>query len=81
MTMKKINKSTARKLWNEKKPFLIVACNMRPEYGILIGATGHTYEECETIFHETFETMYNSFCYYNCNSVTGRYPAFYLPEE
>lgn len=78
--MKKIRKTEARKLWNERKPFFITACNMRPECGILIGGVGHTYEENESVFHDSFDTMYNAFCYYNCNNETGRYPAFYVPE-
>lgn len=74
-TMKKINKSTARKLYNEGKEFWITACNMRPEAGILIGST--SFEQMAGV---SFDAMVNSFSYYNCDSERGRYPAYYVEE-
>lgn len=74
-TMKKINKSTARKLYNEGKEFWITACNMRPEYGILIGSL--SFEQMAGV---SFDAMVNSFSYYNCDSERGRYPAYYVEE-
>ena len=72
--MKKINKTTARKLYNQGAEFWITACNMRPECGILINP--------ETPYEfENFDQLYNSFSYYNCNPETGRYPAFYINEN
>lgn len=77
--MTKINKAAARKLFSKHKEFWIVPCNLRPEYGVLIGATGHTYDEIESGFKNTFDKLVNQFEYYNCNNETGRYSAFYLP--
>ena len=74
-TMKKINKSTARKLYNEGKEFWITACNMRPECGILIGSL--SFEQMAGV---SFDAMVNSFSYYNCDSERGRYPAYYVEE-
>lgn len=74
-TMKKINKSTARKLYDEGKEFWITACNMRPEYGILIGSL--SFEQMAGV---SFDAMVNSFSYYNCDSERGRYPAYYVEE-
>ena len=74
-TMKKINKSTARKLYNEGKEFWITACNMRPEYGILIGSL--SFEQMAGV---SFDAMVNSFSYYNCDGERGRYPAYYVEE-
>ena len=74
-TMKKINKSTARKLYNEPKEFWITACNMRPEAGILIGSL--SFEQMAGV---SFDAMVNSFSYYNCDSERGRYPAYYVEE-
>ena len=74
-TMKKINKATARKLYNEGKEFWITACNMRPEYGILIGSL--SFEQMAGV---SFDAMVNSFSYYNCDSERGRYPAYYVEE-
>lgn len=73
--MKKITKVTARKLYNEGKEFWITACNMRPEVGILIGST--SFERMADI---PFDTMVNSFTYYNCDNERGRYPAYYVEE-
>lgn len=72
----KINKRTARKLYNTGKPFWIVACNLRPQYGILIGSA--SFEHMAEI---PFDAMVNSFEYYNCSNNTGRYAAFYTDDE
>lgn len=71
--MKKINKATARKLWEQGKEFWMCACNMRPECGNLIQPQYHK-------DFASFNVLYNNFCYYNCNSETGRYPAFYIDD-
>ena len=73
--MKRINKTTARKLYNERKDFWITACNMRPECGILIGSASF-----ERITETPFDTMVNSFTYYNCDNERGRYPAYYIED-
>lgn len=73
--MKQINKVAARKLFDAKKSFWMTACNMRPECGILINSLARHFG------HETFEQVYNAFCYYNCNNECGRYPRFYVEED
>lgn len=73
--MKRINKTTARKLYNEHKDFWITACNMRPECGILIGSSSF-----ERMTETPFDTMVNSFTYYNCDNERGRYPAYYIED-
>lgn len=74
--MQKINKAVARKLYDNNQPFWIVACNLRPECGILIGSA--SFERMADI---PFDNMVNSFEYYNCNNNTGRYAAFYANDE
>lgn len=70
--MTKINKTAARKLWNENKPFVIVSCNLRPESGIIFRP------EWKNNFRD-FDAMVNNFEYYNCrNSETGRRAAYYV---
>ena len=73
--MKRINKTTARKLYNEHKDFWITACNMKPECGILIGSASF-----ERMTETPFDTMVNSFTYYNCDNERGRYPAYYIED-
>ena len=73
--MKRINKTTARKLYNEHNDFWITACNMRPECGILIGSTSF-----EHMTETPFDTMVNSFTCQNCENERGRYPAYYIED-
>ena len=72
MSMKKINKTVARKLYEQKKCFWMVACNLNPKFGLLIDPSR---------FETTFDNFYNTFIYYNCDFYAGRYPSFYLDES
>ena len=75
----RISRAAAKKLFMQGKPFIMVACNLRKEFGITIGMTGHDYKEMQENFDNDFEKVAAAFQYYNCNNETGRYPAFYLP--
>ena len=64
--MTKINKTAARKLWNEGKEFTIVACNLRPSW---------------TKNYRDFDQFVDQFTVFNCgNNETGRYPAYYVED-
>lgn len=71
--MERINKAQARKLYEAGKPFWIVACNLKPECGILIGSCSF-----EFLTETPFDTMVSNYEYYNCSGCTGRYSAFYV---
>jgi hypothetical protein len=72
--MKKINKTKARKLWNERKEFVIVSANLRPEFGLKIKPAWMNQ-------YNTFENFLNHFCAYNCGDAErGRYPVYYVDE-
>lgn len=71
----RISKAKAKALYQEDKPFYVVACNMRPEYAVLIDE--HSFEQR---VDTPFEVFLNYFIYYNCNNETGRYPAFYIED-
>ena len=72
--MTKINKAAARKLWKEGKEFTIVACNLRPEYGI-------TARPSWTKNYRDFDQFVDQFTVFNCgNNETGRYPAYYVED-
>ena len=73
--MEKINKSTARKLFDSKKPVVIIPCKCHPES---VWFTGF---EMENDGSRTFDQFVNEFTYYNCNYELGRYPAFYVYGE
>lgn len=72
--MKKINKTTARKLYNEKKSFIMVPCKIRPDGMFAV-------ELKPGWMFRNFDVMYNEFLYYNCNPETGKYIAFYTKED
>lgn len=72
--MERINKGTARKLFNEHKEFWITAVNMQPYAGLLVGGS-FKYDEWDS-----FDKLVNAFEYYNCNNECGRYAAFYVED-
>jgi hypothetical protein len=72
--MKKINKSAARKLYMQKKSFIIVPCKCAPTSIFAL-------EVKSGWMFRNFDVFYNEFYFYNCNSETGNYPAFYVKED
>lgn len=74
--MKRINKITARKLWNEGHNFIIIPCNCSPKgFGALYTETDLS---IENIPRRSFDAFVNEFECYNCNNKTGNYAAFYI---
>lgn len=71
--MKQINKSIARKLYSEHKPFIIVPANMRPDSMFAVHMKPGW-------MWRNFDNFYNEFCFHNCNNETGRYPRFYVED-
>lgn len=72
MNTTKMNKREARKAWNNGEQFWITPCNAWAEYGLLIDPL-----RIAADFDGDFDKMVNTFTYYNCNNVVGRYPAYY----
>lgn len=72
--MKKINKSTARKLYAQKKSFIIVPCKCAPTSTFAVKMKPGW-------MFRNFDVFYNEFYFYNCDPETGRYPAFYVKED
>ena len=73
--MKQINKTQARKLYEQDKPFIIVPSNTSPYSVFAINVQKGIWG------HENFDNFYNEFCYYNCsNNEVGRYPRFYVED-
>lgn len=71
--MKQINKSAARKLYKEGKPFTIVPCKMSPNSQFAVHMKAGW-------MWRNFDNFYNEFSFYNCTNETGRYPRFYVEE-
>ena len=69
--MIKINKTKARRLFNEGVKVYAVACKMRLE---------SAWNEPCLLSRSTFEKAVNSFEYYNCCNERGKYSHFYIEE-
>jgi hypothetical protein len=74
-----VSKPTAKKLFKQGRTIYLNSCLMIPG-NIWQGFTAIDPNEV----NETFETRVNSFEYYNCDSVRGRYANYFIqvePEE
>lgn len=75
-TFKRINKTQARRAYNNGLRVVVCPVNLRPGHPwhpeiIVSGKSG-----------ATFEKMLNAFIFYNIrDNETGRYPAYYIPVE
>ena len=79
----RIGKPEARRRWENNEPFVIVPCKCSPYTpdGKLTDMA-YVIDPAEAkIIHRTFDHYFDSYSYYNCNHVTGMYPAFYVPKK
>lgn len=74
--MKKINKTTAKKMFENGETFVMVPNKLRPDNMFISSIVDGSCLKDYT----TFEKLYDSFRYYNCNYETGYYPAFYVED-
>jgi len=71
----RVNKATARRVFNAGGVVLMCACNLRPDSMWHPVSPVAANDESTP---ETFEKLVNEFTYYNCNlNECGYYPAFY----
>ena len=76
MTVKRINKRTARKLFNEGKEFWIVPRFQDPlHWGVLVN---YKSDANYYVGYSSFDSLVNAFEYYNCNNERGCYAAYYV---
>lgn len=74
---KRVNKKTAKKLYNDNKAVLLVPCNLNPN-SFFIGL----FDLRKNDDYASFEKAVSIFEYYNCiNNETGHYAAFYIPNR
>lgn len=73
--MKKINKTTARKLYNAGREIIAIPCKCRPGGAWLTGVT-----LSKDATGREFDALINEFEFYNCIPGLGRYAAFYVEE-
>lgn len=81
---KKINKPTARKMYNCGHPVLLLPCNVSDE--AVEGKSDWIKPVTISIFDteedsNKFDRTVNSYAYYNCNAELGYYPHYYVSLE
>ena len=70
----RVNKTKARRLFNEGKTIYLVPCKVYPDpRGMWIQPY-----DIDKKFDKTFDTIVNSYEYYNCCPETGKVVAFYI---
>jgi len=73
ITIKQVQKRTAKKLFEAGETIYLQSSNMRP-FGAWSTCVDINKEKADG---ETFEAIVNSFEYYNCSRETGLYTTFY----
>ena len=86
---RRVNKTVARKHYNNEETVRICAVNLSPVnlWGEYTDANRSHYTKVSgdgfnttVVRNKDFETVVMAFTNYNCNSVKGKYPAFYVRE-
>lgn len=76
-TLKRISKTRAKTLYNQGNKVLFIPCKLNPFNMWGLGIWENNQLDGQ---FETFEKLANAFEYYNCNSETGKYIAFYIEQ-
>lgn len=72
-TFRRVNKTIARKVYNNGLRVVLCPCNLRPGY------PWHPEISISGKSGADFETQLNSFEYYNLNKDAGRRTSYYIP--
>ena len=79
LNMKRVNKTTAKKVYENGFDVLFIPCKLNPENDFYsLGIWENAFLQGQ---HETFEKLENAFSYYNNRPDTGKYTAFYISTE
>lgn len=74
---KRISKAAAKKEYENGKTIRFVPCKIAP-----VNAWGIGFDECKAEggaeYAGRFESLVNAITWYNCNSATGYYLAYYI---
>ena len=71
----RITKKQAEALYKTRQEFYMCPCKANPENHLVVCCICPGNDEYT---EKTFEMLFNTFCYYNCNNQLGYYPAFYM---
>lgn len=72
-----INKTKARRLYNERKTIFLQSSNMRFDN---VWQSAFALNKKDKNYGETFDKICNSYTYYNCDNERGKYIHFYVAE-
>lgn len=75
-TFKRIPKNKARSAYNHNLTVILCPCNLRP---FNFWSIGSARINKKTSDQDNFDNIVNYFEYYNCNTDSGKYTAFYIP--
>jgi len=71
----RVNKTTARKLYNAGKSVLFLPCKLNPDNTFGLGIWENKELDGQ---YNNFEELCEGYASYNCNSYFGNYIAFYV---
>ena len=77
--LERVNKTTARKLYNAGRDVLFIPCKLNPENNFYCLGIWQNKELAGQ--YETFEKLLNAYEFYNCRPDTGKYTAFYIKKS
>lgn len=81
---KRVSKGKAKRIYNNGYAIIVCPCNLRPDS--IWKPYGHFYRrDNDDVYEpidreEQFDYKTNRFAYYNCNSESGNYLAYYVNE-
>lgn len=76
----KVNKTKARNLFNQGKTVYIVPCKVRFDFNNM-WIKPYEINNSKIDEYTTFDTIINSFEYYNCNYELGYYTSYYVQAD
>lgn len=77
--MKQVNKTTARKLYEQGKTVYVMPCNMR--FDNMWQSPCPMNKEREADSTDCFDGRIQHFIYYNCDSERGKYPCYFVKKD
>lgn len=78
-TIKQVNKTVARKLYNKGIDVYLQSCNML--FNNVWQSAARINKNNPDYNTYSFDTLVNEYTYYNCDNERGKYPCFFVDEK
>lgn len=78
---RRITKSNAKRLYKEGCTLIIAPVKANMNYGFRLWSIMQYNGKDNETPEQSFDRIINSFIYHNCNSESGLYPKYYIPES